>query len=313
MPNLEALLNIENFHSPNTNNKNNLFLEVLQVLNPDSASNYFTTQILELAGYTETDKTSKTLFLGHNIRKHARELAHKLVTVIFNVKLALKNKSISIELKKDFIHQFLSEFGNVETGDFIPAIVYLSKKEDIEAAEVAFKKAIILIKNDNYGAVIFQSMIELLNIITNNLKAIESGIYYDWNFLDMVEVMLFNQDEPILSLMNDQKYKHKQVIFDLSINIFNTSPYFLFLNISDKGINRAYNLVDAHALYLLKFEGQLTDSADVRLKRLNTFNHLNLIYGTLDTVEPSVKPKKHNKNTEYFKKRNRNKKLKKAS
>ncbi len=280
--------------------------ELFQVFVPGTGFDPVFSQVLELAGYKPSDVKTPSLFIGRHIQEHCVAMARHFITLIYNVKRGLRNPDLPMENKTKFIDQFLGEFGCVKGAKFVVDIVHLSEPEEVEKARIAFEKAAHLIEDGDYTSTIYNGVIDLLNILTNSLKKVVSGEFISIDFLDMVDIALFDTSEPILELMGEGKYQHHIYNLPIWTDILNTSPYLLWLKVEEgkeAGIKRAYSITDATAVYKLNLEPQLTDSADVRLKRLNIFNELNLAFGTLDTVVPATKPKKVNKSREHFKKK----------
>lgn len=281
--------------------------ELFQIFVPGTDFDPVFSQVLELAGYKQSDLSTPSLFIGRHVNEHCIAMAHHFVSLLYNVKRMLRNKRVPLERKTKMIDQILGEFGRVNDAYFMPDLVHLSGPEEVEKARIAFVKAAHYIKNGDYGSTIFNGIIDLLNIVTNSLKKVESGEFASIDFLDMVDIALFDTNEPILELMGEDKYQHHIYNMKLWSDILNNSPYLLWLSVKDDekdaGVTRAYSIVEANAVHTMSFDAQLTDSADVRLKRLNIFNELNLAFGTLDTVVPATKPKTVNKRREHFKKK----------
>lgn len=281
--------------------------ELFQIFVPGTDFDPVFSQVLELAGYKQSDLTTPSLFVGRHVQEHCTDMARHFISLIYNVKRRLCNKQVPLEHKTKMIDQFLGEFGCVNDLHFTPELVHLSGPEEVEKARIAFLKAAQRIKSGDYGSTLYNGIVDLLNIITNSLKKVESGEFASIDFLDMVDIALFDTSEAILELMGDDNYQHHTYNMKIWSEILNTSPYLLWLSVKedgkDAGVTRAYNIVEANAVYPMSFESQLTDSADLRLKRLNIFNELNLAFGTLDTVVPATKPKTVNKRREHFKKK----------
>lgn len=303
MPNYEKLRQKENFfdfvNAPDH--------ELFQIFVPGTDFAPVFSQVLELAGYKPTDLTTPSLFTGRHVQEHCVAMARHFISLIYNVKRMLCNKQVPLERKTKMIDQFLGEFGRVKDVYFTPNLVHLSGPEEVEKARIAFEKAAHLIKNGDYDSTMYNGIVDLLNIVTNSLKKVESGEFVSIDFLDMVDIALFDTSAPILELMGEDKYQHHTYNMKLWSDILSNSPYLLWLSVKeegkDAGVTRAYSIVEANAVYPLTLDSQLTDSADVRLKRLNVFNELNLAFGTLDTVVPATKPKIVNKHREHFKKK----------
>lgn len=282
--------------------------ELFQIFVPGTDFDPVFSQVLELAGYKPSDLTTPSSFIGRHVQEHCVAMARHFISLIYNVKRRLRNEDVPLENKTKMIDQFLGEFGSVKDVYFTPDLVHLSGPEEVEKARIAFVKAAHLVKNGDYGSTIYNGIIDLLNIVTNSLKKVESGEFVSTDFLDMVDIALFDTSEPILELMGEDKYQHHTYNMPIWTDILNTSPYLLWLKVEEgkeAGVKRAYSIIEATAVYPMSLESQLTDSAEVRLKRLNIFNELNLAFGTLDTVVPATKPKTVNKRREHFKKKHK--------
>lgn len=303
MGNYNKLRANENFFDFVKTPDSNLF----QIFVPNTDFDPVFSQVLELAGYKERDLETRSLFIGRHVQKHCVDMAHHFVSLLYHVKRMLSKKQVPLARKTKMINQILGEFGNIEDVHFIADIVHLSDSEEVEKARVAFESAARYVNSGDYGSTIFNGIVDLINIITNSLKKIESGEFVSTNFIDMVDIALFDTSEAIVELMGDDKYEHHIYHLKLWSEILNNSPYLLWLVVKDQGkdagIVRSYSIEEATAAYRIDFDAQLTDSADVRLKRLNVFNELNLAFGTHESVVPSTKQKKVNKRREYFKKK----------
>lgn len=265
-------------------------------------------QVFDLAGYKPTHISMRTIFIGRHAKDSVKAMARHLIGTIFHVKRGLKNKSIDISEKVAFIDHFLGEFGNVSKVDFFGEIAHLSSPEEVEKARVAFEMAAHLVNNGKYASAIQTGIIDLLNTLTNSLKLAETEEYLNIDLIDLVEMSIFDTDGALVKMMNDSSYNHKGNCMKVWVDIFNTSPYLLWININETGVVRAYNMLECVGLYRVHFESDIFDSRDLRLKRCAIFGELNATYGTSDTVIPATKPKKVNKATKYFKKKGKFKK-----
>lgn len=303
MSNYEKLRAKENFFDFVNAPDSSLF----QIFVPGTDFDPVFSQVLELAGYKEADLSVRSLFVGRHVQKHCKDMAHHFVSLLYHVKRMLSKKEIPVERKTKMIDQILAEFGGVANLNFVADIVHLSSPEEVQKARIAFDRAAHYVNAGDYSSTIFNGIVDLINIMTNSLKKIESGEFISIEFLDMVDIALFNTSEAIVELMGDIKYKHQTHHLKIWSDILNTSPYLLWLSVKDKGteagVVRAYSIEEANAVYCMDFDAQLSDSSDVRLKRLNVFNDLNLAFGTHESVVPSKKQKKVNKSREYFKRK----------
>lgn len=301
MPNYEKLRQKNNFFDFVNAPENELFT----IFQPGTQYDPIFSQVLELAGYSIQDAGTPSLCVGRHVNDHCKKMAHHFVSLLYHVKRMLRNKKVPITRKTKMIDQILCEFGIVSKVEYQPEVVYLSSPDEVEKAKVAFETAAKFINNGDYGSTIYGGMVDLINILTNSLKKIESGEFVNIDFIDMVDIALFNESQPMLELMGDDQYAHHAFNMKIWKDILNTSPYLLWLSVQDSGVVRAYSIEKANAAYRMEFDAQFTDSADVRLKRLNVFNELNLAFGTHETVVPSTKTKTVNKRREHFKKKHK--------
>lgn len=279
--------------------------ELFKTFIPNSDYDPLFSQIFELAGYKQTDITTRTVFIGHHAKNSLKLMAHHLIKVIFNVKRGLKNEDVNIQDKIPFIEHFLGEFGNLKNGNFYDQITYLSSPEETEKARIAFQVAFDYVKSGEYSADLFQGIIDLLNVLTNSLKLAKTGEFMSVDLVDLVEMAIFDTDGALVKMMADHSYTHQVNCLPVWLEILNTSPYLLWLKVNETGVVRAFNIQEAIGVYRIKFDSDEFDSADLRLKRRTIFNELNVAFGTSDTVVPENKPKKFNKATEYFKKKHK--------
>lgn len=260
-------------------------------------------QVFELAGYKPTDITTRTVFVGRHAKDSVKAMARHLISTIYHVKRGLKSKNVDIIQKVAFIDHFLGEFGNVSKKDFYGEIAHLSSPEEVDKARVAFEVAAYYVNNGEYGSAIQNGIVDFLNILTNSLKLAETEEFLSIDLIDLVEMSIFDTHDALLKMMADTSYTHKAYCMKIWVDIFNNSPYLLWININETGVVRAYNMLDCIGLYRVHFESDIFDSRDLRLKRCTIFGELNAAYGTSDTVVPATKPKKFNKATAYFKKK----------
>lgn len=298
--NLDKLRAVEHY-SDYAKNPND---EVFKLFMPNSDYDPLFSQVFALAGYKVTDITTPTSFISRHAKQSLKAMAHHLISVIFHVKRGLKNKKVSMEDKMEFIDHFMGEFGNVTNGMFYDDIAYLSSPTETHKARDAFMVAAEHIKNGEYGTAIFKGIIELLNILINSLNQAETGEFMNIDFIDLVEMAIFDTNGALVKMMVDESYKHQTNCLAVWIGILNNSPYLLWIKINETGVVRAYDMQEAIGLYRVMFDGSF-DSSDLRLKRRAIFGDLNLAYGTHDTAIPTTKPKTINKNTKYFKKKHK--------